>query len=236
MAGLKLFLGLPTYGGSRFNTIPLISMIQKQRRFDVVDTMEKDGSLLANSFNQLLITAVERRNEGLADFFLLMHADVVPLNVDGWLNDLMDARRDVKAQVLSVVVPIKDARGITSTAVETASEWAPRRLTMKEIFDRPETFTQPDLLINTGMLLVDLRKNDWIDKVCFTINDAIIELPNGKRVAGVQPEDWDFSRQAKALGATLWATRKVQVVHKGQFPYPNTTVWGKDEDPGDTHK
>lgn len=234
--GLKLFLGIPTYGGLRYNTIALMAMVQKQRRFDVVDTMEKDCSLLASGFNQLLIAATERHKQGLADFFLLLHADIIPIDADTWLDDLMDARRDVKAQVLSAVVPIKDARGITSTALESESLWAPRRLTMKEIYDRPETFTDPDLLVNTGMLLIDLRKNDWIDRVCFTIRDAIIELPDGRRVAGVQPEDWDFSRQAKALGATLWATRKVRLVHKGAFPYPNFSVWGNEVDPGDTHQ
>ena len=39
---------------------------------------------------------------------------------------------------------------------------------MKEILARPETFTHPDLLVNTGMLLVDMR-DDWIERAYFTI-------------------------------------------------------------------
>ena len=231
--GLSLFVGLPTYDGSRYNTIPLIAAVQECRRFDRMDFMEQSASLLSTNFNQILLAAIERHKEGLADFFLLMHADIIPMNPKTWLDELMNARREVKAQVLSVVVPIKDQRGITSTAIETESIWAPRRLTMKEIFDFPETFTDPKLLVNTGMLLIDMRKNDWIEKICFTIIDSIIELPNGRRVAAVQPEDWDFSRQAKFHGATLWATRRVPVIHKGHFPYPNFTPWGKAQDPGD---
>lgn len=231
---MKLFLGLPTYGGQRFNTAPLLAMMQYQRRFDEVHAMEKEGSLLACTFNNMLCAALRLRDKGEADFFLLMHADVVPMPARTWLDDLMNARRDVKAEVLSVVMPIKDGRGVSSTAMETTSPWAPRRLTMKEVAAQDPTFTDPDLLVNTGMLLIDLRKNKWIDKVCFTIHDAILQMPDGTRVAGTQPEDWDFSRQAKALGVTLWATTKVKAIHRGLFNYPNFGAWGSETDPGDT--
>ena len=229
---MNLFLALPTYGGQRFNTAALLAMAMHQRRFDEIIAMEIDGSLLACSFNQCLIQALKCHKEGRADFFLLMHADIVPIDMD-WLDHLMNARREVKAQVISAVVPIKDQRGVTSTAIEGPSEWAPRRLTMAEIMAMPETFTRPDLLVNTAMLLIDLRKNNWIDKVCFTIKDAILELPDGERRAGVQPEDWDFSRQARAHGATLYATRAVKLVHRGAFSYPNFAAWGSAVDPGD---
>ena len=57
------------------------------------------------------------------------------------------------------------SEGVTTTAIDPP---AVRRFTMKEILARPETFTHPDLLVNTGMLLVDMR-DDWIERAYFTI-------------------------------------------------------------------
>ena len=242
---MRLFIGLPTYGGLRFNTMALLSAVKKQKFFTEISAMEVDGSLLAASFNRCLIHALKLRDEKQADFFLLMHADIVPVENETWLDDLMEARKfarlqykdnePYKAQVLSVVSPIKDLRGVTSTGYEGPTIWAPKRFTMKQILEGPETFTRDDLLINTGMLLIDLRNNDWIDKIRFTISDAILVNSEGTRMPGVQPEDWQFSRDVRALGVKLWATRKVKIVHRGLFNYPNFAVWGKEEDPGDQH-
>jgi hypothetical protein len=242
---VKLFIGLPTYGGQRFNTMALLSVVKKNKFFTEVHAMEVDGSLLAASFNRCLIQAMRMRDQKEADFFLLMHADIVPVENTLWLDHLMEARQfarlqykdnePYKAQVLSVVSPIKDLRGVTSTGYEGESIWAPKRFTMKQILEGPETFTRDDLLINTGMLLIDLRNNDWIEKVRFTISDAIITDSTGLRMPGVQPEDWQFSRDVRSFGVKLWATRKVKIVHRGLFNYPNFAVWGKDEDPGDEH-
>lgn len=247
-SGLKLFIGLPTYGGQRWNTMALLSAQQNQRFFKTMHAMELDGSLLANGFNKMLITARQLHAQGECDFFLLLHADIVPIDSKNWLDQLMEARQDArlqykdnepnKAQVLSVVSPIKDARGITSTAVEGPTVWNPRRLTMKEVLDGPETFTREDLLVNTGMLLIDMRKNEWVNKVCFNISDGILRTPDGNLHAGTQPEDWQFSRAVKEVcresgGIKLWATRKVKIIHRGYYNYPNFTSWGADEDPGD---
>ena len=39
-------------------------------------------------------------------------------------------------------------------------------------------------------------------------------------------EDWAFSRRARALGATLYATREVSIVHSGMKDYRNDSAWG----------
>lgn len=242
--GLKLFIGLPTYGGQRFNTMALLSAQQNQRFFAGIHAMELDGSLLAASFNKLLITAQKLHGQGECDFFLLMHADIVPIDVANWLDQLMEARQyartqcadneKYKAAVISVVVPIKDHRGLTSIAIEGPTIWNPRRLTLREIHAmEQDTFTDENLLVNTGMLLIDMRNNDWISKIRFTISDAILKTQEGDLLAAVQPEDWQFSRDARALGVKLWATRKVKIVHRGLFSYPNFTPWGEEQDPGD---
>ena len=100
---------------------------------------------------------------------------------------------------------------------------------MTEILDRPVTWTAPDLLVNTGLMLVDFRE-PWVERVCFTIRDKIHE-ENGTWVAEVEPEDWGFSRQARALGVPLHVTRRVAVMHIGSKAFPNDVKWGIETDP-----
>jgi hypothetical protein len=238
---MSLFVGLPVYGGQRFNTVPLMEMMRHQRCFAEVNCAEMDSSLLAYGFNSLLLTALEYHALGHADFFLLLHADIIPINVAGWLDDLMMARREVvqradrpKCEVLSAVVPIKDRRGTTSTGIEGPLPRGPVRYTIRQTLEMPVTFTHPELLVNTGLLLIDLRNNEWIRKICFSICDEILEFPDGRRMAAVGPEDWNFSRQARAAGVTLWATRAVKLNHRGTFNYDNFTAWGEATDPGES--
>jgi len=87
------------------------------------------------------------------------------------------------------------------------------------------TFTAPNLLLNTGLMLVKLSA-PWVQQVYFHFEDKIIRV-NGRRRAVLMPEDWMFSRDARKLGCTAqWATREVRVEHKGMATYPNDVVWG----------
>ena len=230
----NLFLALPTYCGIRYNTMAIVGALSAQQSFGRVSSVEIDGSLLASTFNNFLIRALDLRDEGKADYMLLLHSDIMPMDTQGWLDVLWQERCKVDADAISAVVPIKDARGVTSTALETPDNiYAPRRLTMREIEQQDVTFTDDNLLINTGMLLINLRA-PWVDNFCFTIGDALLRLPSGKRAVGVTPEDWNFSRRVRELGGRVWATRAVQLTHIGRFAYPNFGGWGiHDEDPGD---
>ena len=40
------------------------------------------------------------------------------------------------------------------------------------------------------------------------------------------PEDWLFSRQARANGAKLFATREVKLLHRGPKSFGNMNAWG----------
>ena len=80
------------------------------------------------------------RKERALSHWVLLHSDVVPVE-ENWILTLKAEMDKVKADVLSAVLPIKDSRGLTSTAPDT-HQWQPRRLTMKEIMDRPATFTE----------------------------------------------------------------------------------------------
>jgi NAD(P)-dependent dehydrogenase (short-subunit alcohol dehydrogenase family) len=90
--------------------------------------------------------------------------------------------------VLSVVSPIKSNKGLTSTAVNS-DHWRPRRYTLKEMAAMPPTFTLPDLLINTGLMLVNLS-GPWVEEVCFDVNNLVYKAPNGRWKSEMEPEDW----------------------------------------------
>ena len=215
----SLFVALPSYDGRRHNATAMVDLcgIRNLR----VRFQQRMSSLLALGFNQAWAEALNLQ----ADFFLMLHEDVIPRTYQ-WPAVLFQEMGDHGADVVSVVSPIKTIHGITSTALETEDAWNPRRLTMTEIMERPETWTEPELLVNTGCMLVDMRK-PWVHEMYFTINDRII-LKDGEYIAEVQPEDWNFSRAAKAAGAKLIVTRKVAIDHVGRAAYTNDGVWGSE--------
>lgn len=236
-----LFLGMPTYCGQRFNTMPYTQAITGQQSFGQIIPMESDISLLAMSFNRVWCEALKARQKGLISHFLLMHADICPLpSKPVWLDVLYNVMVENNAEVVSVISPIKDSRGVTSTGLDTGDLWNPRRLTMKEVeAQEHDTFTHPQLIVNTGLLLINMQ-NDWVNKICFTIRDIIRwtapteEYPDGVPYPCVQPEDWDFSRQARDMGVKLYATKAVKITHQGGFKFPNFGSWGEyDVDLGD---
>lgn len=217
-----LFLALPTYGYQRFNTVAIVDAVSGMTSFREFVVEELPGSLLAMGFNRLWARALEQRKTVGITHFLLLHADVVPLDPD-WLEQLYREMVTHQAKVLSAVVPLKDDRGLTSTATGGAGPF--RRFSMTDVMALPETFTRPDLLVNTGLLLVDLRE-EWVERICFTIRDSITKHADGTFTARCEPEDWDFSLQARQLGVPVWATRKIKLHHLGTFAYPNYRAWG----------
>lgn len=141
------------------------------------------------------------------------------------------------ADILSVIIPLKDDRGLTSTGIFHDSEI--RRFTMKEVYDLPETFCMSDLnrpgtlMVNTGLWICDFTQA-WVEKVCFTILDYIEKNSEGIWEARSLSEDWNFSLNAERLGLKVYATRKVQVGHHGEACWDNMSVWGTlTEDIGD---
>ena len=96
-----------------------------------------------------------------------MHNDVVP--EVGYLDILMDEIERTGADFLSVLLPIKDLNGLSSTAIDSVDNpfCVERRITMTEAYQLPETFDAADcgypdraLLVNTGLFLMDWTK-DW---------------------------------------------------------------------------
>lgn len=188
------------------------------------------SSALTFNFNGLWCQALNRRTALNLDRFLMIHTDIQPLGTD-WLDRMLALMDETRADVLSVVSPIKDTNGLTSTALDTAA-WTPRRLTLREVHALPETFDGAfvrekygaNLLINTGLMLVRLTE-PWAQDVCFTIDNRVARI-DGQFVPFFEPEDWKFSRWCHARGLKVVATRAIQLRHLGSAMYDNVHAWG----------
>lgn len=232
----KILVGLPTYD----NTIDarLGLFLYGARRDNIItDIKTRQLSALCWCFNHFWADAL---NDKTYDYFLLIHADIVPMAPMGWISKMISEAESAKADLLSVVSPLKNKDGLTSTGLETAAHMTPRRVSMTELMQLPQTFKAADvakvfgwtdhaeqrLLINTGCMLVDLRRNrDRWEQMWFKTIDRI-EKRDGKFVPTFVPEDWDFSRQAIEQGLTPAATRAVKLIHRGMRDYPNDEAWG----------
>ena len=177
------------------------------------------GSMLTRGFNRLLCSALNMRRTGV-DFFAMLHEDVQPpLH---WIDRLLNISWGHKADVVSVVSPMKDSRYLTSTGVRLGPG-SIRRFSRKEIMKMPETFDVAqagfpgkELVFNTGCWLFDLRKPWVTDPSVMTFNVTNeIEFKDGVYVESGLTEDWLFSLQAQERGAKCVATRSLIVNHGG---------------------
>lgn len=229
-----IMIGAPSYDG-RLSQKAMFGLINSTKAPNVhVELRTSDCSSLTRSFNILWAMALEGRSRGLTHF-AMMHDDIAP--EEFWLDKMLAIMEEKKADVLSVIIPQKTSQGLTSTAFDGErgngwdDHWRIRRLTMKEAFTMEPTFTNPKLLVNTGLMLVDMRKS-WVERICFRFEDAILKTPEGEYRPAQITEDYYFSREAKKLGAVLYATREIAAGHIGKSVYPNTHPWGtleKDE-------
>jgi hypothetical protein len=231
----SIFLALPHYGTIVPEALP--GLILPTRTNEHRIHLQTNGaSLLAHNFNLLWCQALNSRREKELTHFAMHHADIG--SPPGWLDTILAEMERVDADMMSVVVPIKDKRGLSSTAVFDNKTQEIKRLTMKEIFTLPETFTIEDaghflndtadqdkrLLLNTGLWAI--RFDDKrVEQLSFTINDQIIN-DSGRFKAHVFSEDWLFSLKAHDLGLRLFATRKVPVTHQGGAWFNNREPWG----------
>lgn len=233
----RVFVGMPRYKEEACLGATKAFLWPTRGACEIVnsDKASPRMSLLDHCFNHLWAEALNLRDEVGATHFAMIHADVEPPL--GWLDDLAEELFRLDADIVSTVIPIKNSCGLTSTAINPDDcfaeygSWVPRRLTMTEAHQLPETFGVADvgspLLLNTGLWICDLR-TEWADKVCFDSMKRIVKQPNGKRVAQCISEDWFLSNALNQMGHgdKLFATRKVKVLHHGEREFKNWDSWG----------
>lgn len=196
-----------------------------------IDRARGRSSFLTKTFNDLWCTALNRRALGVTHFAMI-HADISPIT-KGWVDVLLSELVRLDADMVSAISPIKTEHGWSSTgiAINDDDPWLRRRLTMKEVYDLPETFGADDvggpLLLNTGLWVCRLDR-PWCEQVCFDVFNRIVKK-DGTWHAEAISEDWLFSAALNRLGCKLYATRKVTLKHEGAAEYKTDHVWGTQE-------
>lgn len=223
----RVFLATPFYGQvsmQLLNTIRAASV--DHSLLQVVADGQCCTSILPKTFNELLASALDMRDSGKITHMAMCHSDI--LADKGWLDVLWGEMWHHKLDVISAVVPIKGMTGRTSTGIGLKKDrWAVKRcINLKDSQTLPATFgpvhaCQPDevLLINSGLMLIDLRRPYW-DDFAFQFHTRIRKTRTG-RVSECRSEDWEMSHDLNEIGAPYMATFKTKLRHEGTYKFPN---------------
>lgn len=190
------------------------------------------SSLLPRTFNTLFCEAMDLRDEGKCTHFAMLHDDIWPDNF--WLNTLWREMRKAEADLVSVVMPIRDVpwwRSSTAIGLVDNPWVVPRYIRAEDREVLPLTFGPEDvcgpgevLLHNTGCWLADLRRPYWDafnEAGGFNFDTRITRDENGKRLSWIQSEDWKMSRFIQSQGARAVATYAVTARHRGAAWWSN---------------
>ncbi len=229
---IRVYVAVPSYDGrihAEVLTAVFNASMERPARLGFVQVQSQ--SWLCRNFNVLFTSALNLRSKAGITHFLMLHEDVAIQSSD-WLSKIISIAEAKKADVLSVISPLKFDKGLTSTALDNGEDRPVRRLTLNELYkDYEPTFTTPDLLINTGLMLVDLRNPIFedpnnVEALAFTMVDKITTNKDGSFGVDGTPEDWNFSRKMREFGASIWATREIPIIHKGGGVWGNMLAWG----------
>lgn len=241
-ASPSVYVALPTYDGRVEVATAGRWLLGLTRGRCRVGQFSRRASLLAWAFNDMWCEAINLARRGQVTRFAMLHADVVPLPCPGdggrppaWADALERVLQETDADVASAVIPIKDTRGLTSTAIgDPLDPWRQiKRLTVREALALPESFRAADcgfpgrpLLVNTGLWMCRLDRGDWHRRVHFEIRDRVVEGDDGDLRPQTIPEDWGWSRRLWQLGVDVVATRAVAVEHVGRIGFVSDQPWG----------
>lgn len=236
-----IFLGIPTYNWQTDIVAQAVCQRESMERGDLC-WFSKGSSLLTFNCNMMWVEALNRRETQKVTHFIMLHSDIRP--EQGFVGKMLKIMEEHQAEMISVVSPLKDRSGLTSTGANVKIDgrlWR-RRLSMAEVFKLPAVFNASDvarlwelepecvqLIVNTGLFLINMRA-PWIEKVWFAAIDGIIKQDDGKFVCHCESEDWFFSRRVAEEGGKIVATREVKLEHVGNFCYSNQEVLGDSID------
>ncbi len=223
---MKLMIGLPV-GGRRIDYGIFFAL--NKCGVTGYELRVATGGTACYHFNVLLACAVEAG----CDRFLLWHQDVMP-NEAGWLAKLSEIMEARKLAALSVELPIKNEDGQTSTAVmEQLSDGRMKMINISRdvAHSFPDTFALDDvrlafpaataLLVNNGLLLLDLTQADPRKGFYFQSEDILRAGEDGKLQADFVPEDWHYSLQLAKAGLPYAATTAIRCLHYGEKGWEN---------------
>jgi hypothetical protein len=240
----NVYLGMPFFDFSVHLYTSQCFWLSATNGKDVQLLMQKGScsSALPDAFNGVLCGALDLRDKGAdlpdgskvyATHLAMIHADVAAQPY--WLDILWSEMERLNADAISVAIPIKeDTHTVTSTAVGKIDDPWNKDVRHIKLADRgslPETFGPEDvcmpgelLLINTGCMLLDLRKPYWDDRgdgqpFGFELISRVTKNKDGEREYFTRPEDWEMSRMLHRNKASYYATWKVKCQHFG------TGVW-----------
>jgi hypothetical protein len=243
-----VFITCPTYNGQMHMDTAKALYLEATTRPSII--APGFSSLLANGFNKAWADALNKRHQYNLKWFAMLHADISPEPM--WVDKLITLAEEHNADLLSAVIPFKDATGLTSTALSNPLNdfGALMRITMKQVHGGklPKTFDVADvvqnltsigtdmienlfLMVNTGCMVLRLDQ-PWSEELFFIINDRISrEEITGQFAAECEPEDWFLSKLVARKGGRVMATSALQARHLGGGVYPNTHGYGHDIDP-----
>src|SRR5262249_19012890 len=162
------------------------------------------------------------------------HSDVEPEPF--WIDKLIAEAERHQADVMTAVIPIKNEKGLTSTAISHPTDdcRAFFRMTMSQVrhpgfpttFDRDTALDAlaalppglrmvaprpANLLCNTGCMVCRLGR-PWCDptKVFFDEISSFVRI-NGQWTPIIRSEDWFFSAKAAQHGAKVMATTNLKI-------------------------
>ena len=227
---MRLGVVIPSYGLNSVSAAPLLKAQQRCPYVERdIELAEFSSSVLTHNHNEAFCYARNQFVKGKWTHVLIMHSDVRPMD-DDWLSTFIELYQRSSADVLSCIIPIKNRLGLTSTAIDT-DRWNPRRITLQEAKRLPNVWTHEKLLINTGLLLIDLSVIAYLSPpLCFRFHDAIFEDEKGMWSSSFEPEDWNFSRQCHERKLSVWVTRALNIHHWGIEVYPTAPAWGSETD------
>lgn len=195
---------------------------------DRVAFVDRCFGCLTNNFNVFLSMALDLRDAGKITHLAMIHSDISA--EQGWVDVLAEEMCKKRAIVISAVVTIKDPdddRTSTAIGVERDPWHIERFIRLRHREGMPETFTSADvcqpgetLLINTGLMLIDLRDEFW-DTHVFRVIDRIWKDEEGKRHPEFRPEDWEMSRDLAKAGKPYASTWRPLTTHHGEYRWDN---------------
>lgn len=189
-------------------------------------------SLLNNNFNNLYAAALNCRKKGVTHFVML-HDDICPEDPDpdrGWCDTLIATMIIRGLGAICAASPIKNDQGEVSCAIDDPDPFKIRRMKIGDFEGKTiTTREEPRLLINTGCMAIDITK-PWATKIMFRSKDYIrYNKATDTYEAICEPEDWNLSKQLRALGVPFGCTGKIRINHLGTKTYTNWTPAPEDK-------